>query len=541
MRNHFLRAKGVTSTGGGGDSGGGGGSGSCGVNDTGGTNEWALIAAVGNGANTAQHEFTSSIDTTNKISYLATFKTIAYSGKVKLVVRKITNTGTISWAKKLAFSGTDYTYFYAWKGKSLSTGKQIIAGTVKYSNTYGTCFLCINADGTVEWCKRVTPFSSSSSYIGPYRLIVDSSDNIYCAFREPEPNSSGGASSTIYYFIIKLNSSGVIQWQKRFRQGYQIGSSIGYISTFTNIQGIEVDSNYVYVLNTRNNQKSIQIVTLNVSNGTYNTTRWLGYNSTTSEKTTYRHHRRSGSQIVKDSSGDFYILYPVKGSNTYTEIIIVKFNSSYTVSWSTKLTFASGYAFNEQSGFALTVTPNIKNVVLSCKYFYNSYTNYGHLIAVLDSSGSLSWHRIIQNVDDQTLPQAVNGLEADNADHFYRTGNLPWTSPSNAYYPGQGESILKHTTCSAIPADTYISTYDPDNRLSSMSGSPSGFGHIKDTSIISDSSGSAEIVSSAPSYDSLFGTYFEIVDPAYDFTMTSETATLTDLSSSDDYKVLDYI
>ena len=74
-----------------------------------------------------------------------------------------------------------------------------------------------------------------------------------------------------------------------------------------------------------------------------------------------------------------------------------------------------------------------------------------------------------------------------------------------------------------------------------MSGSPSGFGHIKDTSIISDSSGSAEIVSSAPSYDSLFGTYFEIVDPAYDFTMTSETATLTDLSSSDDYKVLDYI
>ena len=70
MRNHFLRAKGVTSTGGGGDSGGGGGSGSCGVNDTGGTNEWALIAAVGNGANTAQHEFTSSIDTTNKISCL---------------------------------------------------------------------------------------------------------------------------------------------------------------------------------------------------------------------------------------------------------------------------------------------------------------------------------------------------------------------------------------------------------------------------------------------------------------------------------------
>ena len=66
MRNHFLRAKGVTSTGGGGDSGGGGGSGSCGVNDTGGTNEWALIAAVGNGANTAPVSYTHLTLPTNR-------------------------------------------------------------------------------------------------------------------------------------------------------------------------------------------------------------------------------------------------------------------------------------------------------------------------------------------------------------------------------------------------------------------------------------------------------------------------------------------
>ena len=538
MRNHFLRASGTAATGGDGGGGdGGGGGATCGANDSGGTNEWTLIAAKTDGLFASQHEFTSSIDTTNKISYLATFKTIAATGKVKLVVRKITNTGTISWTKKLAFSGTDYTEFLAFKGKSLSTGKQIIAGMVQYGNTYGTCFLCINADGTVEWCKRVTPFSSSSYLIGPYRLIVDSSDNIYCAFYQQEPNSSGGASSTAYFFIIKLNSSGVIQWQKRFRQGYQTGGTIGFVSSFTNVQGIEVDSNYVYVLNTRNNQKSIQIVTLNVSNGAYNTTRWLG-SSSSSEKTTYYHRRRSGSQIVKDSSGDFYILYPVKGSNTYNEIIIVKFNSSYTVSWSTKLTFASGYTFYRQGGFALTVTPNIKNVVLSCKYYYNS--NYGHLIAVLDSSGSLSWHRIIENVEGQTNGQTCNGLEADNADHFYRTGNLPWTT-SNASYTNQGEAILKHTTCSAIPANTYISTFDPNNRLSSISGSPSGFGQVKDTSIISASSGSAEIVSSAPSYDILFGNYYEVADPAYNFTMTSETATLTDLSSSEDFKVLDYI
>ena len=61
MRNHFLRASG-TATGGDGGGGDGGGGGSCGTNDTGGTNEWTLIAAKTDGLFAAQHEFTSSID-----------------------------------------------------------------------------------------------------------------------------------------------------------------------------------------------------------------------------------------------------------------------------------------------------------------------------------------------------------------------------------------------------------------------------------------------------------------------------------------------
>ena len=68
MRNHFLRAKGVTSSGGGGDSGGGG---SCGTNDTGGTNEWAFNTAKGTGLFVSDRNYTSSIDTANYISYLA--------------------------------------------------------------------------------------------------------------------------------------------------------------------------------------------------------------------------------------------------------------------------------------------------------------------------------------------------------------------------------------------------------------------------------------------------------------------------------------
>ena len=71
MRNHFLRAKGVAGSGGGGDSGGGGAT--CGANDSGGTNEWAFSCAKGNTYFDGSNDFTASIDTVNKISYFEVF------------------------------------------------------------------------------------------------------------------------------------------------------------------------------------------------------------------------------------------------------------------------------------------------------------------------------------------------------------------------------------------------------------------------------------------------------------------------------------
>lgn len=531
MRNHFLRAKGVAAASGG----------SCGTNDTGGTNEWAFSTAKGTGLFVSTNNYTSSIDTANYISYLASEQ------NNKLNIRKITNTGTISWTKTFEFSGTAYSHFYPYKGHSLSTGKQIIVGEVNVSSTYGTCFFCINADGTVEWCKRITPASSSSQTGHPYHLTVDSNDNIYCIFEQQESNSDGTASSNKFFFVMKLNSSGVIQWQKKFRSSDGSG---GYIESFTHPNGIAVDSNYVYITNTRNNALSMQIVTLNVSNGALNSVKHFGTGSSNREKpATFDFAEYSGSLIEKDNSGDFYMVFPSKGNNDFQKIVLAKFDSSYNVDWSKELDMSGTshrFKTGNSGGFALTITPNVKNIVFSCTVYNTSASsNNFALVAVFDSSGSLLSQRIIRGVptDGSQGIKPVNNLSSDNQDHFYLTAGLPWSRENSGYsfYHNSGETIVKHTTCSAMPDGTYFSTLDSANHLSTISGSPSGFAEIDDTTIISVSNGSAVISSTAFSDDATYGSTYLIDTPTTGFTMTSQNTTVSDLASGSDYKSLDHI
>ena len=544
MRNHFLRAKGVTSSGGGGDSGGGGGS-TCGANDSGGTNEWAFTCAKGDDYFDGSNEFTASIDTANKIAYLATDQ-----NSNKFRVRKITNTGTISWAKHYTFSGTNYSNFEPRKGKSLSTGKQVFIAQANYSGSYYATVICINADGSVEWCKRLTPGSNSSSEGDPYHLTIDSNDNIYFIFKGDEPNADGTAGSDRRYFVIKMNSSGALQWQKVFKS---LGSDNSFITSFTNPNGLAVDSNYLYITNTRNNARSQQIVTLNVSDGTVYAVKHFGSDGTNRVKpATFHYYSHSGSLLVKDSSGDFYMLYPAYTSNSggsRRDIFITKFDSSYTVDWSVKFSLDSShfYRFGNSGGFGITVTPNVKNIIFSC-IIYNSSDNQHEMlyIAKFDSSGSLDWQRVIRGVasDSKQPCDRVNTLESDNADHFYLSSHLPWTrdTVNEAYnfYFNKGESVLKHTSCSAIPTG-YITDNDPHNILSSVSGSPSGFGKIESTSAFSASSASCVIQSTPFSDDSSYGSIYTATNPTGNFTATSQSITVADVASSDRYEDLTYL
>ena len=74
-----------------------------------------------------------------------------------------------------------------------------------------------------------------------------------------------------------------------------------------------------------------------------------------------------------------------------------------------------------------------------------------------------------------------------------------------------------------------------------MSGSPSGFGKIDNTSVFSQSSASCVIQSTPFSDDNNYGSVYTATNPTGNFSTTSETVTVTDLTSSDRFEDLTYL
>ena len=538
MRNHFLRAKGVPAAG-----GGGGGGGSCGANDSGGTNEWSLATARGGTTFvTVTDYFTSSIDTANKISYLAG----EYASTKDLYIRKVTNTGTLSWSKKFNFSGTDYSDIHPQKGHSLSDGKQIIAGQIKLSSSHTACFWCVNADGTVEWCKRLTPASGSSMMGNVWHLTVDDNDNIYAILEQFEATAAGNSSNVPYFFAIKLNSSGALQWNKRLKPNRILnGADQGYASGYIHPNGIAVDSNYLYISNYHNEADYLNIFVLNTSNGTVASTKWVGKNSNRSKMVYWELGNKTGSILKKDSSGDFYLLIPsLDSSNVANRLFLMKFDSSFNVSWSREITVGSSWLHYQTYGYSLAITENTKDIVIASN-LYKSSTAMRNIVAVFNSSGVLQWQRSISGVGgtEQRMHHGMH-LDADNADHFYLTYSSPYirTVWFEGYFFGytEGAGIIKHSACSAIPTG-HIVTCDPNNQLGNAGGDPDGWAEIHDDTILSDASSDWEINSSAYTDISDYVNSFSTDDPTGDFTAHTQSTTVSDVASGDNYYCLETI
>lgn len=542
MRNHFLRASGTAATGGdggGGDAGGGGAT--CGANDSGGTNEWAFTTAksyfVGYG-----HDYTSSIDTANNISYHATTQ------DNKFRVRKITNTGTISWSKEITLS--DWTYFYARQGHSLSNGKQIFVGPAQYgSNDYRITVICINADSTINWCKSLesTGTGDQNQYSlqsETYGIDVDSNDNIYIATKHT------------YHKIFKINSSGALQWFKVYKIQNESGSTLLYANAPIPT-GVVVNDSYIYVLNIRRNHRYGFIYVLNTSDGSVYAKRWITNDSTYSDRDKYWNYLQKpyhANHLAIDSSGNLYVSYVCLDSSNYTRnLYLAKIDSSLnSISWSKEYNL-SGYYMGVYvaGGAGIGVTSGNGNIVFAAMGNSISNSTFKRLIiGVFDSTGALSWQRSISGYDDiyphpfRTLADVV----CDSADHFYITSNLPWTSSLHgntgaSFYQMVGESLLKHTTCSAIATGTTFFTSSAGDSLPS---GHTGWAEVQDDTIITgEATGDFQISSSAytneSSYPSDLSDFTTTLSGYYAYSATSHTLTVADISSSNDKKELDYI
>jgi len=127
---------------------------------------------------------------------------------------KYNSSGVIQWQRELASSTSDSAY-----GISVDSSDNVyLTGRTRLGNNNGNQVAKYNSSGTLQWQKRMT---GTSSEFGA-SVANDSDNNLYVV--GDTYNSTVGSSDIS---IIKYNTSGSLQWQRRIgNSGYEQGSSI---------------------------------------------------------------------------------------------------------------------------------------------------------------------------------------------------------------------------------------------------------------------------------------------------------------------------
>jgi len=145
-----------------------------------------------------------ALDSTGSYLYLACGVTSNYAAAVKI------NTGlsSISWQKSYKGGAINTNQF---NGVEVdSSGNPVFAGRVKdIAGIYENCSVVkYNSSGTLQW--ELSAIGPATNYGGA--LTIDSSDNIYFVVigKDTALRADNG------FGIVKVNSSGTVQWQRYF-------------------------------------------------------------------------------------------------------------------------------------------------------------------------------------------------------------------------------------------------------------------------------------------------------------------------------------
>lgn len=288
------------------------------------------------------------------------------------------------------FGGTSYVFAGAWDvGSALDYGGGMALGydasSIPYvvlsgyvdTGNYSGRTLRVNTLRETVWTR------STSSDVSAGPLVLDSSYNPVI-INNTRPGGGGN------FTVAKLNTSGVLTWQRKLASG---GNGLS-------ASGIGVDtSDNIYVGGYEIGGAAGFVSKYN-SSGTLQWQRKLSSNSLCTIQS-----------IAIDSSGNIITAgyYKFSGANTYAHI--TKYNSSGTLQWQ---------KYVNQT--ATIYTANIPAMVCDSSgniYFYMSAgsgtTNYNYYVK-LDSSGAMQWTRRTDNDDTYSTGSAY--IDADGYIYF---------------------------------------------------------------------------------------------------------------------------
>jgi uncharacterized delta-60 repeat protein len=366
------------------------------------------------------------------------------AGNRDFLIIKLNSSGNIQWSR--AIGGTNYDR--ALSIQQTSDGGYIVAGNTYSFGAGNSDFLIIKLDssGNIQWSRAIGGTNNDVAY-----SIQQTSDGGYIVAGWTASFGAGGDA-----LIIKLNSSGNIQWSRAIGGTNNDGAE----SIQQTSDGGYIVAGYTYSFGAGN--YDALIVKLN-SSGNIQWSRAIG--GTNEDQALSIQQTSDGGYIVAGVTNSF-------GAGNY-DFLIIKLDSSGNIQWSRAIG-----GTNNDVAFSIQQTSDGGYIVAGHAFGFGA-GGYDSLIIKLDSSGNIQWSRAIGGTNnDETLSiqQTSDGgyivagntlsfgagdwdvliIKLDSSGNISGCGNVLNVSPTNNSISPTNTSISP-TNTSVSPTNTSIS------------------------------------------------------------------------------------
>jgi uncharacterized delta-60 repeat protein len=344
--------------------------------DSSGNIQWSrAIGGTGN-------DYVYSIQQTSDGGYIVAGYTYSFGTGGDVLIIKLNSSGTIQWSRAIGGTNEDAAYSI----QQTSDGGYIVAG---YTKSFGAgnddvLIIKLNSSGNIQWSRAIGGTNEDAAY-----SIQQTSDGGYIVAGYTR---SFGAGSYYHTLIIKLNSSGTIQWSRAIvRTSYDQAHSIQQTS----------DGGYIVAGWTRSfggGNDDVLIIKLD-SSGNIQWSRAIG--GTNVDYANSIQQTSDGGYIVAGYTGSF----GAGGSDA----LIIKLNSSGNIQWSRAI---GGTNFD--AAFSIQQTSDGGYIVAGVTHSFG--TGGDALIIKLDSSGNISGCANVLNVSptNNSISPTSNSISLTN-------------------------------------------------------------------------------------------------------------------------------
>jgi hypothetical protein len=386
---------------------------------------------------------------------------LGYSGispTYDIYVVKYNTSGVVQWANKIGGTGEEGFPLLAvdssnnlyvtgnYKSNPLYiTGSGEILGNSGISSTADTYVVKYNTSGVVQWANKIGGTGNDSSI----QLAVDSLNNVYVTgIYDSNPLYIGGTGTTLGnsgilsttdIFLIKYNTSGVVQWANKIGGTGNESATQLAIDTLNNVYVTgSYTSDPLYITGTSsilgNSGNSTTTDIYVVKYNTSGVVQWANKIGGTGNE--------SVPQLAIDSLNNVYVtgIYTSNplyiggtaatlgnsGNSTTTDTYLVKYNTSGVVEWANKIGGSQ-----DESEPQLTID-TLNNVYVTGIYKSNPlYINESTLgnsgistttdiyVVKYNTSGDVIWANKIGGTENESSPQ----LAIDNNDVIINANN----------------------------------------------------------------------------------------------------------------------